>query len=289
MGLLDGKTAVITGSTRGLGLAIAQSYAREGAAIVVASRSAKAVDATVEALQANGARAAGVACDISHSEQVQALADFAIDTFGGFDVWVNNAALSATFGPTVYVSQDEFETVTHVNIFGTYYGSMAALRHFLPRGRGKLINLVGRGDTRPVPLQNVYAPSKTLVRSFTLGLAQENKATGVGVYVFNPGLVDTDLLRDVSAIAGYEKRMKGLETVIRLWGEPPQVPAERAVWLASSATDGKTGLEVTVLDRSRIFSGLWQELKRRVQRQTAPDTTVQVTTVRPASLSAPSK
>lgn len=289
MGALEGKIAVITGSTRGIGLAIARAYAREGAAVVVSSRSATAVDRVVDELRAEGARAAGVACDIGQSEQVQALADLAVDHFGGFDIWVNNAALSAPFGPTAYLPQAEFEAVTHVNIFGTYYGSMAALRHFLPRGRGKLINLVGRGDTKPVPYQNIYAPSKTWVRSFTLALAQENKESGLGIHVFNPGLVDTDMLRSVSAIAGYEKRMKGLETVIRLWGNPPPVPAARAVWLASSATDGQTGLEINVLSRGRIFGGLWQELKRRVLRRPTPDTTVRVTTVDPAPLTVTSE
>ena len=284
MGLLEGKVAVITGSTRGLGLAIAEAYAREGAAVVISSRTAHAVETEVDALQSQGLRAAGIACDVSDAGQVQTLAEFAVDTFGEFDLWVNNAGMSAPYGPTLYIPPEQFEKVTKVNIFGTYYGSMAALRHFVPRGRGKLINLLGRGDREPVPLQNIYAPSKTWVRSFTLALARENKDTGVGVFAFNPGLVDTEMLRDVTAITGYEKRMKALEIVIRLWGQPSGMPAERAVWLASSATDGKTGLEVRTLDQKQLLSGLWNEVKRLTRRGPAPDTTVHVTSVPPTSI-----
>jgi len=160
VGILTKKVAVITGGTRGLGLAIAQAYAREGAAVVIASRSIRSVDQAVHLLQQQGAHVDGMACDVSDQAQVQALADRAVNTFGHFDIWVNNAGLGAPFGPSADVPSDRFEAVLKTNIWGNYYGSMAAMHHFVPRGSGKLINLLGRGDSTPVPMQNAYASSK---------------------------------------------------------------------------------------------------------------------------------
>lgn len=264
MTILANKVAVITGSTRGLGRAIAEAYAREGAAVVISSRSPAAVTQTVEQLQAEGFRASGISCDVGDSAQVGSLARHAIDAFGGFDIWVNNAGLSSPYGPTIAVAPEAFTRVIQTNILGTYYGSLAAMQHFLERRQGKLINVLGRGDKKPVAMQNAYASSKTWMRSFTLALAQEYKKSGIGVYAFNPGLVDTDLLHHVSAVEGYEKAMKPLETVIRLWSNPPEIPASKALWLASSATDGKTGLEVNVLSPSRLIGGLAREAWRRL-------------------------
>ena len=99
MGLLENKVAVITGSTRGLGLAMAQAFVREGASVVVASRSAEAVTKTVDTLRAEGGQASGLACDVSDLAQVQALADHALNAFGRFDIWVNNAGHIACLWP----------------------------------------------------------------------------------------------------------------------------------------------------------------------------------------------
>ena len=210
---------------------------------------------------------------------MQALTDRALKTFGRFDIWVNNAGLSAPYGPSIDVPIAKFETVLRTNIWGTYYGSRAALKHFLPRRTGKLINLLGRGDKQPVPLQNAYASSKAWIRNFTLALAKEYKNSGVGVHAFNPGLVLTDMLDQVEAMAGYEERVRPLETVARMWGNPPEVPAERAVWLASSATDGRTGLEVRVLRPTVIVGGLLHELGRRLMRRPVPPSTMTVASV----------
>jgi NAD(P)-dependent dehydrogenase (short-subunit alcohol dehydrogenase family) len=283
MGLLDNKVAVITGSSRGLGLAIAQTYAAEGASVVLSARTAAPLDKAVAELRAEGFKASGFVCDVASMEQMGALADHAIHTFGGIDVWVNNAGVAGVYGPTVEVSTDAYERVLHTNIFGVYYGSMVAMRCFVPKHKGKLINLLGRGDKGPVRFQNAYGPTKTWVRSFTLALAQEYDGSGVSVYAFNPGLVDTDMLREVDAVQGYEKGLKPLETVIRLWANPPEVPAQKALWLASSATDGKTGLEVNVLKFPQIVSGLVRDFGRRITRRPGVDTTLNIH-VRPSAL-----
>lgn len=284
MGQLDGKVAVVTGASRGLGVAIAEVFAREGASVVLSARSENALRENVAALTPKGYRVAGFPCDVGKLEQVRGLGDFAVQTFGALDIWVNNAGIASIYGPTAANPVDRFEQVVQTNILGTYYGSITALDHFLPQRSGKLINVLGRGDDRPVPFQNAYASSKAWVRSFTLALAQENKKNGIGIYAFNPGLVDTDLLRKIDVIAGYEKGLGRFGTVIQMWANPPEVPAERALWLASPATDGKTGLEVKVLDRATLLKGIGRLIAGKITRRPMPRSgALDITSVEPRS------
>jgi NAD(P)-dependent dehydrogenase (short-subunit alcohol dehydrogenase family) len=150
----------------------------------------------------------------------------------------------------------DFLKVINTNIIGTYNGSAVAMRYFLTQNRGKLINLLGRGDNGSIALQNAYSSSKVWVRNFTKTLAAEYKHSGVDIFGFNPGLVRTDMLSNVSAVKGYEKRMNPLRYVAMLWGNEADVPAGKALWLASSATDGKSGLMVTVLTMQMMISRL---------------------------------
>lgn len=281
MKILENRVAIITGGTRGLGLSIAQAYAAEGAAVVIAGRSQSTIDSALTALRANGARAEGIACDVGDLKQVEALGAFAAKTFKRIDIWVNNAGLSAPYGPTASIPTSAIMRVIDTNIIGVYNGSMVALRYMLPQHSGKLINLLGRGESakKGVKFQNAYSASKTWVRSFTLALAQENKDSGVEIFAFNPGLVDTDLLRHVDAVQGFEQHLKPLETVIRLWANEPEVPAQKALWIASSATDGKTGMAVNVLTGQRMMSGLLREVARRITRKPVPDTSLDIHTV----------
>ncbi len=254
--VLKDKVAVITGGSRGLGLAIAQTYARAGAKVVIASRTPRAVDLAVDSLRASGYQATGLACDVADMAQVEALAQHAIQTFGRMDIWVNNAGLSAPYGPTVHIPRRDFITVINTNIIGTYNGSIVAMRHFLAQKSGKLINLLGRGDKGSIALQNAYSSSKVWVRNFTKTLANEYRNSGVDIFGFNPGLVRTEMLSNVHAVAGYEEQMNPLRFVAMLWGNDADVPAEKALWLASPATDGKNGTMVTVLTKRMMISRL---------------------------------
>lgn len=280
MGILNNRVAVITGSSRGLGLAIARAYAAEGASVVLTARTAAAVEQAVAALRDAGGRATGLACDVADLAQVESLRDHALQAFGQIDIWVNNAGVAGPYGPTAAIPNDAFERVLRTNIYGTYYGSLVALRHFLPRRTGKLINLLGRGDDgRPARYQNSYAPTKAWTRSFTLALAQEYRDSGIGIFAFNPGLVDTDMMGRIEAVAGYEARLSPLKFVMRLWGNPPEVPARRALWLASSATDGKTGLNVQVLNPPQLLGGLVREGIGRVTGRRRPEHHFDITTI----------
>jgi glucose 1-dehydrogenase len=279
MGQLSGKIAVITGGTRGFGLAMAEAYAREGATVVVSSRSPEAVEGAVQRLRALGGQADGLACDVGELAQVQALVDFAIQTFGNIDVWVNNAGMSLPYGPTAHVQVEDFSRVTRTNILGTYHGSLVAMRYFLERGRGKLINILGMGERRPAPMQNAYGSSKAWVRNFTLALADEYKASGIGVFLISPGMMDTEMLTDVEVIAGYEDRLKSFGSIVQALSQPPDVSAARAVWMASAATDGKTGLVGRELTGPKVMTRfLHQRLNRLLGRPGRP-VEVKVTTV----------
>lgn len=278
---LKDKVAVITGGTRGLGFGIAQAYIRAGAKVVVASRSMESVEAAVLALEEMGGQASGIHCDVGILEDVEKLARYTIEEYGKFDVWVNNAGLSPAYGPTIHIPHKQNEIVFQTNIMGTYYGSLTAMKHFLERGEGKLINISGRGDKESVPQQNAYASSKAWMRNFTLALAEEYKESGVGVYLLKPGMVDTDMLRKVKVVEGYENRVAALGTIIRMWGNEPSIPAEKAVWLASSATDGKTGLVVSVFGRVQMIKGLINEGIGRLMKRDLEEIDIEITPIKP--------
>jgi len=280
--ILKDKVAVITGSSRGLGFAIAETYARAGAKVVIASRSAGSVNDAVKKLQENGAQATGQACDVGDLSQVEALAEHAIRTFGRIDIWVNNAGLSAPYGPTAHVPSDDFLSVVNTNIIGTYNGSVVAMRHFLAQKSGKLINLLGRGDRGAVSMQNAYSSSKVWVRNFTQALAKEYEGRGVDIFAFNPGLVRTEMISNVEAVSGYENQLNPLRYVAMLWGNEADVPAERALWLASSETDGRNGLIVSVLTRQMMLSRLIALPFQKLFKRSVEPLDLKITTVESA-------
>ncbi|MCX6067729.1 MAG: SDR family NAD(P)-dependent oxidoreductase [Chloroflexi bacterium] len=281
-GILQDKVAVITGGSRGLGYAIAETYAREGAQVIIASRSARSVSDAVKMLQAKGAQVAGQACDVAEIQQVESLAEFAIQNFGRIDIWVNNAGLSAPYGPSAHIPSSNFQNVIDTNITGTYNGSVVAMRYFLAQKSGKLINLLGRGDTGSISFQSAYSSSKVWVRNFTKTLAKEYQKSGVDVFGFNPGLVRTEMLSNVHAVSGYENGLNPLRFVAMLWGNDADVPAEKALWLASSATDGKNGSMVTVLTAWLILSRLIALPFRKLFNHSTELLELNITSVEPA-------
>ncbi|MBX0329274.1 SDR family oxidoreductase [Oscillochloris sp. ZM17-4] len=268
--VLAGKVAVITGSTQGLGLATARSFAGAGAAVVVSNHLPEDVARAVDLLGRQGARVTGHVCDVRERAQAFSLAEAALSAFGRLDIWVNNAGVTAVQGPTVAVPPASFLRVVETNILGTYHGSLAALRHMAPARAGKLINIVGQGEDRPNPYGNAYGSSKAWIRHFTMGLAKEEHATGVGIFTLNPGLLDTELTRRMQVVAGYESRARAFDTIARLMAVPPEESARLALHLAGPATDGRTGIQLRAPLLGRLLRGLTRELARLALRRPAP-------------------
>ncbi len=280
--ILKDKVAVITGGSRGLGFAMAQVFARAGAKVVIASRSQRSVDSALHMLRTNGAQVDGLACDVADLVQVEALAAHTVRAFGRIDIWVNNAGLSAPYGLTAQIPSHDFANVIQTNITGTYHGSVVAMRYFVPQKSGKLINILGRGDKGGVKYQNAYTASKVWVRNFTKTLAAEYAQSGVDVLGFNPGLVRTDMLSQIQTVAGFEDKVSPLRIVVALWGNQAEVPAQKALWLASAATDGKNGLMTTVLTPGFMLGRLFTTGLRMLFRAPVEMMDLTVSSVEPA-------
>ena len=190
---LAGKVVVITGSTRGIGRAMAVACAGEGATVVVSSRDREAVERTVLEIAASGADVSGVRCDVSSDEELAALLSHAVEAHGHVDVWVNNAGISLGMRRHVDTAPDEMRRIVAVNLVGTMVASRLVLAYFVQRGGGVLINVSGRGGRGDAAaFTAAYAATKAAVMVFTRSLAAEHKSDPVSVLAFMPGMVDTD-------------------------------------------------------------------------------------------------
>ena len=260
--MLAGRVAVVTGSSRGLGFAMARVLGRHGASVVLASRSDAEVAAAVERLRTEGIEASGRRCDMAEFADVEALREEALG-HGTLDIWVNNAGASGVYGPTASTPVEDFARVVRTNILGTFHGSRVALPVFRGQGHGDLVNVYGQGDQGPVALQNAYASSKRWVRQFTETLRAETKDSGVRVHGMNPGLVITDMLGSVTSQAGYEQRLGGLQVVVGLWGQTPEAAAQPLLRLVTSdAAEFRDLTKATLVGRG-IRSLLTGRLLRR--------------------------
>ncbi len=235
------KVVVITGSTRGIGRAIAEECARRGATIVVSSRSPEPVAATTVALAAlspHGAAAiSGIPADVSRYDDVVALRDHAIATHGRIDVWLNNAGVSNGYRPLDEESPEEIEALIAINLLGHMYSARAVIPYFREHG-GYLMNMCGRGwKGEGPPYTTAYAASKAAIASLTKSLAAENKdCANVSVNAFVPGMVDTDFYVDITCSPRLEATKGNIRLALDAFGTPlPEVGRRCADLLEASA------------------------------------------------------
>jgi short-subunit dehydrogenase len=189
---INEQVMVITGATSGIGLTTARMAAEQGARLVLAARSADALDQLASELRRQGTQVATVAADVGDPADVERIGQTAMERFGRIDTWVNNAGISV-FGRVEEVSLEDQQRVMQTNFWGIVHGSLEAVRRMKTRGGGALINLGSEVSDRSIPLQGVYAASKHAVKAYTdaLRIELEKEGAPISVTLVRPSAIDT--------------------------------------------------------------------------------------------------
>ena len=241
---LTNQVAIITGAGRGIGQAIAQAYAREGARLVLAARSQPELEQTAAEIAKSGAQAIAVPTDVTDPAQAERLASAALTRFGRIDLLVNNAGVSGPVGPLQDNDIAQWAETISVNLTGTFLVCRAVIPAMVKQGGGKIINLSGAGAANAWSNLSAYCASKAAVVRLTEGLAQELAPHNIAVNALGPGSVHTsmwDKMTQDAARAGADFIHRlGLQ-VTSGGGASIDECAELAVWLASQESANLTG------------------------------------------------
>lgn len=253
-GALEGRTAIITGASRGLGLAIARMYVTAGADVLMCARGGKVLEQArkeVAGLATQGQKVIAQVADVSDPADVDRLVEAALRAFPRLHILVNNAGVYGTMGPIEEVDWDVWVQAIEINLLGSVLLCRAVLPHFKAHRYGKIVQLSGGGATSPLPRISAYAASKVAIVRFAETLAEEVRDDHIDVNAIAPGALNTRLLDQVLA-AGPEKVGQSFyERALKQeaqGGVPLEKGAQVAVFLGSAASDGITG---------KLISAVW--------------------------------
>ena len=254
---LENRVVVVTGATRGIGLAIAESCGKQGGKIVICSRQEKAVKEAVELLQNKGIEVSGIAADVSKIGDLEKLLQHAIDTWGKVDVWVNNAGLSSGMRAVHELSEPEIKQIIDVNLTGTLIACKLVLPYFVQKNAGILINMGGKGSRGDaLPFLATYAATKAAVTNLTKSLAREYKTYPVSIHTVVPGMVATDFYRNIKVGANQEDNLESIPFVLKAFGVPVQEVGDFFVQLAAQKPGRVTGKTYSLLKGLKLARGI---------------------------------
>lgn len=255
-GMLAGKVVVVTGATRGIGRSIADACGRQGARVVVCGRTDETIAATVNDLAAADAPACGLEADVASERDLELLRDFALDTFGRIDCWVNNAGISLGYRPLDEIPPAELRRIVEVNLTGTILGCHAILPHFRENG-GVLLNMAGRGYRgEATPYTAVYAATKTAVASLTRSLAAENRTRPVSVHSLVPGMVETDMYSDMAISPRLAASADNWRHAMRAFGVPLERVGSETARILAQTPGRRTGRVYNLITPGQMARGI---------------------------------
>jgi 3-oxoacyl-[acyl-carrier protein] reductase len=243
MSQLNGKVAIVTGASKGIGAAIAERLASDGAAVVVNyGRSAKEAEAVAAGIKAKGGRAVAIQADISKLTDIKALFEKTVAEFGKVDILVNNAGVY-DFLPLANVSEDHFDKQFDLNVKGLVFASQEAVRVFGDNG-GSIINISSVVSTSPMPNASVYSATKAAVDAVTKSLAAELGPKKILVNSILPGATETEGFTAMPGSVDFAKYLISQTPLGRL-GKPEDI-ASTVAFLASPDAAWITGQLITV-------------------------------------------
>ena len=257
------KSIVITGSTRGIGYGLAESFLARNCVVMVSGRNSEGVDNAIEEFRSRYPqdRVFGHPCDVRDPEALNALWNEAMSRFGKIDIWINNAGLSGPQMKTWKLAPDQVKEVVDTNILGVVFGSQIAVRGMLSQGFGSLYNMEGMGsDGRMLEGLISYGMTKSGVNYFTKGLAQETKGRSIIVGSLSPGMVTTSFLTE-----HYKDRPEEFEKAKRIFNIIANRVEDVAPWLVDKILENdKSGIRISYMSRwSYLFRFLSSPFSKR--------------------------
>lgn len=242
---VEGKVALVTGGSRGIGESIARALGQSGAKVAIASRKLDGVTAAAERLREAGVEVEPFACHMGKTADVAALVRSVVERFGKLDVLVNNAGTNPYFGPMVGADDAAFDKTFEVNAKGYLNAAREVAKHLIDRGaQGSLIFVSSITALRAAPLQGIYGMTKSAVTGMTHTLATELGPSGIRVNAIAPGLVETRLAAAIVSNKDIVGRVVD-RTPLGRYGQPDEI-AGAALFLASDAASFITGHTLVV-------------------------------------------